>query len=202
MPFRPLRPNGKFLALAKEIAMTPKEIAELFDKKFSRVRSSSLIQFMTDQGWKFSFNFRTNELSPDAILPDLEFIESYVLNLRFFIQDNEPTSLHNLSKLYETHCRDQEIYKKFTEIREIFNSELNKTWPFRFNNKKVTYRDIFMGFIYAELAHSETKRHRLFHDMTRYPFGYYLTFDTFLRCINMVHDCLAMINELNKIAFC
>ena len=181
--------------------MTPKEITDLFDNKFSRLESSSLIRFITDRGCKFSFDFTTNKLGPDAVLPNLEFVESYVLNLRFFIQDNEPTSLRNLSKVYETHYRGQEINEKFAELRGVFNSELDRTWPFRFNEKKVTYREIFMGFIYAKLAHSNAERHQVFHDMTRHSFGYYLAFDTFLRCINLVHDILSMINQLNKMAF-
>jgi len=133
----------------KELTMTPKEIIELFDEKYARLQSSSLIRFMTNPGWKFSFDFTTNALSQNAILPDLENIENYVLNLRFFIQDNEPISLRNLSKLYETHCPDQKIKEKFIELRKLFNSELDRTWPFRFNKKTLLYRDIFMVHIPA-----------------------------------------------------
>ncbi|MFZ3046861.1 MAG: hypothetical protein WA151_13185 [Desulfatirhabdiaceae bacterium] len=181
--------------------MTPKEIIDLFDSKFRRLESSNLIRFITDRGCKFSFDFTTNNLGSDAVLPDLEFIESYVLNLRFFIQDNEPTSLRNMGKLYDTHYYGQEINERFAQLREVFNSELDRKWLFRFNEKEVTYRDIFMGFIYAELAHSKVERHSVFHDMTRHPFGYYLAFDSFLRCINFAHDILSIINQLNKTAF-
>lgn len=180
--------------------MTPEEIIKLFDKKINRLQASSLIRFMSDSGWKFSFDFTKNTLSPDAVLPDLEFIESYVLNLRFFIQNNEPTSLCNLDKTYKNYCKDKEHYKKFSELRKVFNSELDKVWPFRFNKQQITYRDIFMGFIYSEIAHSNVDSHQIFYDMTKHPFGYYLAFNTFLNCINFVHDILVMINRLNKIA--
>ena len=181
--------------------MNPKEIIDLFDKKYARLQSSSLIRFMTNPGWKFSFDFKTNSLSSDTILPNLEYIESYVLNLRFFIQNNEPCSLRNLNKLYTNQCPDQKIKKKFIELYKLFNSELDRTWPFRFNKKTLLYRDIFMGFIYSKIAHSKVKNNQIFYQLTKHPFGYYLAFDYFLRCINLIHDILTMISHLNKIAF-
>lgn len=181
--------------------MTPKETLELFDEKYSRLHSSSLIRFMTNPGWKFSFNFKTNSPNPDAILPDLEYIESYVLNLRFFIQNNEPISLHNLSRFYETHCHDEEIKSKFFELRFILNSELDKPWPFIYNNKKLKFRDIFDGFIYSKIAHSTVRSHEIFHEMTKKPFGHYITLDYFLRCISFVHEFITMIYHLNEEAF-
>ena len=123
--------------------MTPKETLNLFDEKYGRLESSSLIRFMSNPGWKFSFDFKTNAPNPDAIFPDLENIESYILNLRFFIQDNEPISLHNLMKFYEMHSHNKEINEKFSELRNILNSELDKSWPFLFNGKRLTFRNIF-----------------------------------------------------------
>ena len=56
--------------------MTPKETLNLFDEKYDRLESSSLIRFMSNPGWKFSFDFKTNELKSDAIFPDLENVET------------------------------------------------------------------------------------------------------------------------------
>lgn len=181
--------------------MTPNEILELFDEKYDRLQSSSLINFMTNQGWKLSFDFKTNAPSSNAALPDLEYIESYVLNLRFFIQDKEPISLRNLKTFYETYSQDKEINDKYSELHSILNSELDRAWFFRFNNQKLSFRDILDGFIYTKIAHSKIGSHKIFHDMTKHPFGYYLALDYFLRCINLIHDILTMICHLNKIAF-
>ncbi|MEK0337109.1 MAG: hypothetical protein QQN41_06710 [Nitrosopumilus sp.] len=178
--------------------MSPKEILELFDEKFARLQSSTLIRIMIDPGWKLSFDFTSNTQNSDALLPDLEYVESYVLNLRFFIQNNEPCSLRNLSKLYETHCRDQTIKENFIELRKVFNTELDRVWPFRFNKKTLTFRDILMGFIYGKIAHSKVENHQIFHQLTKHPFGYHLALNTFLRCIDFIHDILTMINQLNK----
>jgi len=58
-----------------------------------------------------------------------------------------------------------------------------------------------MEFIYSKIAHSKVKNHQIFHQLTKHPFGYYLAFDYFFRCINLIHDILTMISHLNKIAF-
>lgn len=181
--------------------MTPKETLKLFDEKFARLQSSNLLRFITSPGWKFSFNFISNSPGSDSVQPDLEIVESYVTNLRFFIQDNEEISIHNLSKFYEAHCQDTKSIDKFNELRNILNSELDRVWPFIFNGETLTFRNIFEGFIYSRIAHTNVKRHRIFHEMTERPFGYYLAYDYFLRCISLVHNVLTMISDLNKVAF-
>lgn len=181
--------------------MAPKEILELFDKKYARLQSSSLIRSMSNPGWKLSFDFITKTPGPDAVQPDLELVESYVLNLRLFIQDNDHISLRNLSKIYETNCHDQEIKNKFAKLLSDFNSELDKAWPYRYNDQKLTYRDIFNGFIYSEIAHSNVESHKIFHNLIKHPFGYNLAFYDFLNCIDLVHDILTRISHLNKNAF-
>lgn len=181
--------------------MTPQETLKLFDEKFARLESSSLLRFMTSPGWKFSFNFMSNSPGSDSVQPDLEMVESYVTNLRFFIQDNELISIRNLSKFYETYCKDNKSIDKFNELRDILNYELDRIWPFRFNGETLTFRNIFDGFIYSRIAHNHVNRHRVFHDMTERPFGYYLAYDYFLRCISLVHNVLLMISDLNKVAF-
>ena len=180
--------------------MTPKEILDLYEEKFNRLESSSLIRYMNHPGWRFSFDFKTNAPNSNSNLPDLEYIESYILNLRFFIQDNEPISIHNLSEFYNINCQDKEVVNKFVELRDILNSEFDKSWPFLINSQKLTFRDIFNGFIYTKIAHSKSSL-EVFQKLTKQSFGYYLALDYFIRCISLVHDILTMINHLNKIAF-
>ena len=179
----------------------PKAILDLFKEKFDRLESSSLIRFMNNPGWRFSFDFKTNTLGSNANFPDLEYIESYVLNLRFFIQDNEPISIRNLNEFYNKYCHDNEILNKFVELRDIFKSEFDKSWPFLINGQKLTFRDIFDGFIYTKIAHSKKGSHLVFKNLTKQSFGYYLALDYFIRCVSLIQDILTMINHLNNIAF-
>ena len=181
--------------------MSLNKILELFDEKYKRLQSSSLITSLINQGWKLSFDFQTNSLCSNAVFPKLEDIESYMLNLRFFIQNNELISLQNLKKFYNQHSDNEENIKKYNELCSIFNAELDNTWPFKFNDQVLTFRNIFEGFIYSKIAHSNINSHKLFNDLVNQPFGYYLAYDYFIRCINLIHDILTLISQLNKSSF-
>ena len=156
---------------------------------------------MINPGIQLVFNSEKNDIDEKAKFPDLEMIESYVLNLRFFIQDSEAISLNNLSKIYEENCTEKELKEYFSCKRKILNDELNKDWPFMFNNEKMTYQNIFEGMIYCKLAHSNKRKHFLFSEMTKDKLGYYLALEAFLRCINLIHRTLEAINYINKKAF-
>jgi len=52
---------------------------------------------MTSKGWKVDWNFEAERPGDQALVPQVEQLEAYILNLRFFIQDNEPTSLRNIA---------------------------------------------------------------------------------------------------------
>jgi hypothetical protein len=121
--------------------------------------------------------------------------------LRFFLQNNEPISLHNLKIFYNKYSDNKENIRKYNELCIIFNAELDKIWPFKFNGQILTFRDIFEGFIYSKIAHSKIDSHKIFNDLIDQPFGKYLAFDYFIRCINLIQDILTLISQLNKISF-
>jgi len=82
---------------------------------------------MTSKGWKVSWNFETDQPGDDARMPDVEHLEAYILNLRFFIQDNEPTSLRNIGSLYESNCQAPSLIARFSAVRDTINSELDRS---------------------------------------------------------------------------
>lgn len=182
------------------IKLNKKEILDLFDEKYNRLNSSNLIRFMNNPNWKSEFYYTPNN-DYKSIKPDIEYIESYVLNLRFFIQDNEPISLNNFSKFYDAHCQDRESIEKFHELRCRLNKELDKSCSFLFNGKELTYRSIFEGYIYSKLAHGNTDKHVDFQRLIKTSLGKYMALDFFLRCIGSIQDILTEIYELNKFAF-
>jgi len=134
-------------------------------------------------------------------MPEREHLEAYVLNLRFFIQNKEPTSLRNMARLYERECKNGPLIIRFRTIRDRINSELDRTLWYRFNGKAVTYRMVFEGMIYSQFAHADRNKHQLFLDLSDHPFGYMLAMDSFLRCIILVHSGLLLIRNLNTVAF-
>lgn len=178
------------------------DTCHLFEEKFNRLNSSLLVRSIEERDFQIAFDFRTNDLKSAAIVPEQDFIEAYVLNLRFFIQNNEPISIANMAKLYECNCSDAMLLAQFEEVRRTLDSELNSYCPFCFNTKPVSYRELFDGMIYAHFAHSRNgAKHSQFIEMKQDAFGYYLALDAFIRCLKMFHGNLAVINNLNKKAF-
>lgn len=98
--------------------------------------------------------------------PNEEAIDAFVLTFRYFIQDNEKSSLRNLSKYYEIAPIDAEYKKQFKKIRKEINDFLDKPADilFKFNNQKLTRRKILDTFIYGGLSHSNDKGKKALYD--------------------------------------
>jgi hypothetical protein len=153
------------------------------------------------RGWRWEFDFAKNCPSDSARLPEIDDLESYVLNLRFFIQDNEPSSIRNISKLYAAKFGDTKVQTDFESLRSLWKSQLDNPLWFKYNKHKLTYGELFQGMIYAKLAHSNSESHRVFASLVANPFGYVLALDSFLRCIDLIHNCLVLMRNLNVEAF-
>lgn len=59
---------------------------KLFQEKFTRLESSTLISFLRDKSVNISFDLAKNKLNSDSVIPEWEMLESYVLNLRFLFK--------------------------------------------------------------------------------------------------------------------
>lgn len=93
-------------------------------------------------------------------VPDSENIDAIALTLRFFMQDNEPCSLSNLSKIYERLPINIEIKEKFSQARTSLNTYLDSQSLIKyiFNFTSLTNREILNTFMYGGLAHSQHKK--------------------------------------------
>jgi hypothetical protein len=179
------------------IRATTGEVLETFSEKVSRLEKSTLWRLISSEGWKASWDFEANRPGDDARMPEIEQLEAYVLNLRFFIQDNEPTSLRNMDSRYKRECQDSELRRQFSEVRDAMNGALDRELWFRFNDQPMTYRMLLNGMIYTRLAHASKDKHLLFDQMATHPFGRMMAMNEFLKCIAVVHGGVILINKLN-----
>ena len=90
--------------------------------------------------------------------PEGESIDAFVLTYRFFIQDNEKISFHNMSKIYDEREITQDKKNTFKNIRENINNFLNSNSIV----KKYTNREIQDIFIYGGLSHANETQKRIF----------------------------------------
>lgn len=165
--------------------MNDREILEAFNEKAETLQEfERLLEALnkTKVGFKKAANFHHGE----AILegPDKESIHAGILNIRFFMQDNEEISIRNLSKVYERLPDSKK--NEFNSVRQSLNTFLDSSSPlsksisptaklpdnindinndiftiidFIKSSEVVFYtnREVFEAFIYGDLSHL-TKR--------------------------------------------
>ena len=78
-----------------------------------------------------------------------------VLTLRFFLQNNESTSLSNVDKLYSNLDIEPQLSTQFSEIRGQINSYLDASSNLSISEVgPMTHQQILDLFIYGDLSHT------------------------------------------------
>lgn len=134
---------------------------ELFNEKAEKLAQLTFTEIMFNQKTKVEMTYEAGkgfEVSREG--PDSENIDAIALTLRFFMQDKEPCSLRNLSKIYERLPISQALKEKFSQGRASLNTYLDSQSliKFIFNFKSLTNREILNTFMYGGLAHSRHKK--------------------------------------------
>ncbi|OLS15568.1 MAG: hypothetical protein RBG13Loki_0796 [Promethearchaeota archaeon CR_4] len=93
--------------------------------------------------------------SCDASLayPDEEYLRSYILVLRMFIQRYDLSLRDVISEIYEKLPISGEIKSEFRQIREELNGYLEENAVGISTGEKITKNYILRGFIYGHYAH-------------------------------------------------
>jgi len=86
--------------------------------------------------------------------PDDEAIDAFVLTLRFFIQDNEPTSLRNMSRLYASLAIDPTLVARFEQERAAANALLDSSAFISIDGEPLSCRRLVDTFVYGDRAHA------------------------------------------------
>ena len=86
--------------------------------------------------------------------PDEEAIDAFVLTLRFFIQNNEPTSIANIENLFAALPLEQARVEAVRGSRRVINEYLDKSSHTVLKGRKLSNREIFEVFLWGGLAHA------------------------------------------------
>ncbi len=86
--------------------------------------------------------------------PTEEEIDAFVLTLRFFVQNNEPTSIENIVKLFRDLPLAQERIDAAVRSRQTLNERLDQPGSIQLGDEQLTRRQIFEVFLYGGLAHA------------------------------------------------
>ena len=140
----------------------------LFGEKVSRLCEVSLadevlkefrgrVHWVRGEGW-----------SDEYTGPDGEPVEAFVLTLRLLIQNNEPISIRNMSKLYSELPLDPSYSQRFemqrSQLNDFLDSDTNLSIE---DGRMLTHRDVFNIFLYGSLAHtsSNDNKRQIFCDL-------------------------------------
>ncbi len=135
----------------------------LFNEKVDKLINSRFVKHIQENGLKVSIKSSVNEgVSISDTFPDQDAIDAFILNLRFFIQDNESSSLRNMNNLYNEVTITPSLKNDFNFVRNKFNLELDKKTNINLRGNDITYREIFETFIYGELAHVNPDKKAIF----------------------------------------
>jgi hypothetical protein len=88
-----------------------------------------------------------------------EFLKSFVLTLRLFMQKHEPFSIRKMSELYGRLPIANEYKIVFDTLRNNFNIFLDEP-AITFSNDKPSRRIVFDTIIYGKYAHRVTKKNQ------------------------------------------
>jgi len=153
-----------------------REIFELFNEKATKLLGSSFLESLlkSDTGVKISGKIKrdgSSEVHTVVRGPTQESIDAFILTFRFFIQNNESTSLGNIAQVYREASIDPEYLERFNSARNAVNQILDSpnSLNITFNESTPTNREVMNTFIYGGLAHANPVNKEQFDTWMAFP---------------------------------
>ena len=181
------------------------EALELFNEKAGKLLNSAFVGALASgkTGATISGRRQENglfEISPELRGPSSEAVDAFILTFRFFVQDNETTSLRNIAKIYDEIGDDDEFLSRFNSARNSINQFLDSPnlMNITFNNSTPTNGDVMETFIYGGLAHANRKKHQLFKAWMEYPPANVLFHLCFSNVLGQVLRAISFLKNLNE----
>jgi len=163
------------------------EALELFLEKLNELKKSSYLDFVKKNEISVSYSESVYEETKIIINhPEIESIQSFVLNFRFFYQNNEACSIYNTYNNLVKLPASNDSVEKFQKARNELNNFLDSV-AVVLNNEPITYRNIIDVFMYGNIAHANNKKNRTTHKLwKKYPFIYEFRKTNFLGALNNI----------------
>ncbi|GAC1399654.1 MAG: hypothetical protein NVSMB56_14660 [Pyrinomonadaceae bacterium] len=177
----------------------------LFNKKTFELEGSSFIKKLFEEDSGVSLSWKrdsegTVETKFERKGPNKESIKAFVLDFRFFIQDNERSSFRNIAKHYSDAPITEELKTNFNSIIDQLNQFLDAPSPLNitYNNNLLTRREIMDTFIYGGLEHANDKKEQLFNEWRNIPPLYPVLESEFVSTLAKTLVAIDYIKDLNE----
>lgn len=179
-------------------------VLETFNQKANKIKNFSFTEkylnpgnSVTISGYKKQNNF---EINVEQKKVEDEAVEAVVLTIRFFIQNNEKTSLMNMSGLYKElshlHNLSDEFEKLRFHINNILTLVVQPQPPTHSFENPLKVQDIQDVFMYGSLAHSNKEKALMYsswmsNPITKASYTHYFQ--------KLVHEYIDVTNKITSL---
>lgn len=175
----------------------------LFNEKAGKLACLSFMQKMQDPNVGYKVTFTNLEeggarVEQHRVGPDEEAMDAFVLTFRFFIQDNEQTSLRQMANHYADAPVDQALKDEFAKARDQINRFLDSPTHINYNNEVLTCRRIMDVFMYGGFSHANEDKRRLYKTWMNDPFVSQFIVHIFVSTLAYIQSGIAHIKGLNE----
>ncbi len=139
---------------------------QLFNEKVRELLELSFVKAIADPSAGFCLSGERQKDGDFKILstvkgPSTEAVKAFVLTFRFFVQDNETISLHNIASLYDSRNIDPQQRAHFQTTRNEINKMLDapNIVNLNYNGVTPTNRHVMEVFVYGGLAHANPEKY-------------------------------------------
>jgi hypothetical protein len=178
---------------------------ELFNEKARKLASSSFVRDMqgNDVGVRISgirkddgsFAIKSVRKGPSA-----ESIDAFALTLRFFLQNNESSSLANIAAIYEQYGFENGLLGRFNSARTAVNDllEAPNDLGLKDGETYLTNQQIIEVYLYGDLAHGNAEKRATYKEWRSLPPFGLLTEAGFIRIGGQIFSAIIFISRVNE----
>jgi hypothetical protein len=177
----------------------------LFLEKAEKLWGFSYSQDIVNEPSGFTLNYdRDTGITTTRRGPVGEPIDAYVLTLRFFIQDNEPTSIRNMTKhvdsLFAKGLIRDEQRASWGEARDALNTFLDSETFLKVNGETLTNRRILEVVVFGGYAHANESKKKEFDSWQRIDSLFQMAMNEFINITGRfnywLHDVRRLVGEM------
>ena len=132
--------------------------------------------------------------------PEGEAIDAYVLTLRFFIQDNEPSSIRNMTKhigsLFRKGLITEAQGAAWEEAREALNQFLESPTFLKVNSEALTNRTILEVVVFGGYAHANESKKQEFDSWRKVDLLFPIVMNEFINITGRMNYWLHAVRRL------
>lgn len=178
----------------------------LFNEKAEKLDSLSFTKQVFSEKFGYSLNISQGRMRWSRHGPDAESIDAFCLTIRFFVQDNEPSSFRNLSAVYAfLHGQgiiDKATVDEYEQARALF-TVLRQSIPLTpviYQGHNYSPWEVFDVFLYGGLAHSKPEKRALY-DRWQTIHPLFLVMEhTFVQTLAQIVKIIDIVRPLNVAA--